>query len=68
MLKTVHATYDGKVSRPEEIEIIRPAKAKTGSFLETARSLKLEGPADWSSHLEDYLYGNKSGGMLNEHN
>ena len=61
MLKTVHATYDGTMSRPEEIKIIRPAKAKNGSFLETARLFRLEGPADWSSRLEDYLYGNKSG-------
>ena len=73
MLKTLHATFDGKVLRPEEpvdlepdtyllltIEIIRPAKAKTGSFLQTARSLRLKGPADWSSHIEDYLYGNES--------
>jgi len=27
------------------------------SFLRTARSLNLEGPADWSARLEDYLYG-----------
>jgi len=39
------------------IEIIKPAKVKTGSFLQTARALKLEGPADWSSYIEDYLYG-----------
>ena len=70
MLKTIYATNDGKVSYPEEpvdidpctymhitIEIIKPAKAKTGSFLQTARALKLEGPADWSSHIEDCLYG-----------
>ena len=62
MLKTVHATYDGKVPRPKGIEIIRHTKAKTGSFLETARLLRLEGPDDWSSHVEDYLYGNRSGG------
>lgn len=74
MLKTIHTTNDNKVLHPEEsvdpesdtcmrltIEIIKPAKVKTGSFLQTARALKLEGPADWSSHIEDYLYGNESG-------
>lgn len=74
MLKTIHTTNDGKVSRPEEpvdlapdpcmrltIETIKPAKAKTGSFLQTACSLKLEGPDDWSTNLDDYLYGNESG-------
>jgi predicted DNA-binding antitoxin AbrB/MazE fold protein len=30
---------------------------QTGSFLQTARELELEGPADWSEKLEDYLYG-----------
>jgi hypothetical protein len=27
------------------------------SFLRTARSLNLEGPVDWSSNLDHYLYG-----------
>lgn len=27
------------------------------SFLRTARSLNLDGPADWSANLEHYLYG-----------
>lgn len=74
MLKTIHATFDGTVLHPEEpvdidpgtymritIEIIKPAKAKAGSFLQTARSLKLEGPSDWSTNLEDYLYETKTG-------
>lgn len=27
------------------------------SFLQVARSLQLKGPADWSTRLDDYLYG-----------
>ena len=27
------------------------------SFLQVARSLRLQGPANWSSRLDDYLYG-----------
>jgi predicted DNA-binding antitoxin AbrB/MazE fold protein len=73
MIKAVHAIFDGEVLRPEEpvdlepnthvriaIEIIEPVKPKVSSFLQTARSLRLEGPADWSALLEDYLYGSKS--------
>ncbi|NMG82610.1 MAG: hypothetical protein GIS02_00170 [Methanosarcinales archaeon] len=73
MIKAVHAIFDGKVLHPEEpvdsepnthvriaIEIIEPVKPKVSSFLQTARSLRLEGPADWSARFEDYLYGSKS--------
>lgn len=34
-------------------------EAHWGSFLRIARSLSVEGPPDWSEHLDDYLYGNK---------
>ncbi len=70
MTKTLHALYDGKVLRPEEPLNLRPnirvritvetsegAAPKRRSFLQTARSLELEGPSDWSVRLEDYLYG-----------
>lgn len=73
MLKTIYLTNDDKVSHPEEsvnpepdictrltIGILKPAKAKTGSFLQTARSLKPEGPCEWSTNLDDCLYENKS--------
>ena len=77
MTKTLHAIYDGKVLRPEEPLDLRPnirvritieaadvKTAKKRSFLQTARSLKLKGPSDWSTHLEDYLYG--EGGHAHE--
>ena len=70
MPKTLHAVYDGMVFRPEKpldlkpnirvrITIETPEAIIRGklSFLQTARSLKLEGPSDWSVNLEDYLYG-----------
>jgi hypothetical protein len=63
--------FDGKVFHPEEpvdlkpdtrvratLERDEPAQAKERSFLETARSLRLNGPPDWSARLEEYLYGN----------
>jgi predicted DNA-binding antitoxin AbrB/MazE fold protein len=70
MIKTLNGTFDGQVLRPDEpvdlepntrvritIETTDAPEAKTRSFLRTARSLKLEGPSDWSDRFEDYLYG-----------
>jgi predicted DNA-binding antitoxin AbrB/MazE fold protein len=70
MTKTLEATYDGEVLRPDEplelepntrvqitIETQHPTLSNGSSFLKTARSLNLEGPPDWSDRLEEYLYG-----------
>ena len=72
MTKTVHATFDGQVLRPDEplallpntrvvvtIETLEGCSASPQSFLKTARSLNLEGPPDWSTRLDEYLYGDK---------
>ncbi len=77
MEQTLHAIYDGKVFRPEKplnlkpnirvrltVETSQEEKHKKRSFLQTARSLKIEGPSDWSAHLEDYLY--KKGTLVHE--
>jgi len=68
----LYATFDGEVFRPEEpvelspntqvritVELTEanPGGKKRMSFLDTARSLKLQGPPDWSSRFEEYLYG-----------
>ncbi len=68
MVKTIEATYDGKVFRPDDpvglepnthvrltIETDRPATGKAKSFLELARSLRLQGPPDWAVNIEAYL-------------
>lgn len=70
MSQTLEATFDGQVFRPAEtvelqpdtqvelvvtVKVAPPEKAK--SFLRTARSLKLEGPKDFSSRIDDYIYG-----------
>ena len=70
MLKTVEVVYDGAALLPLEpltlppntriwivIETPETDTRATTSFLQTARSLQLEGPADWSLNLEQYLYG-----------
>ena len=39
------------------IETSEAEPEKTLSFLDTAASLNLEGPSDWSERFEDYLHG-----------
>lgn len=69
MTKTLEATFDGEVIRLDEpielepntriritIESRKKLKRKRRSFLQTAKSLNLEGPSDWSARFEDYLY------------
>ena len=70
MSQTLDATFDGNVFRPDQpIELepntrvritIEPSPTSgqsAESFLRVARSLNLDGPPDWSSRLDDYLYG-----------
>ncbi len=70
MIKTVEAIFDGEVLRLKEpldlepntvvqvtINTAEDTERKPYLFFEVARSLHLEGPADWSERLEDYLYG-----------
>jgi Protein of unknown function DUF104 len=70
MSQTLDAIFDGNVFRPDgpiQLEpntrvrlTIEPAPTsaqESESFLRVARSLNLEGPPDWSSRLDAYLYG-----------
>ncbi len=70
MSQILEATFDGQVFRPIEsvelqpdtrVQLVVTVKAtpeeKPKSFLRVARSLKLQGPKDWSSRVDDYLYG-----------
>ncbi len=72
MTKTLEAVYDGQVLRPVEplnlkpntrlritVEASEPEIQGGRSFLQTARSLELDGPSDWSERIEEYLYGDK---------
>ncbi len=70
--RTIRAIYDGKVFRPIEPVELEPdtevqilleegkseAEGKKLSFIETALSLNLDGPEDWSENIDKYLYGN----------
>ena len=70
MGQTIEAIYDGAVFRPIVPATLKPnirvhvtvatddeATARGNSFLDTASSLNLEGPADWAANVEEYLYG-----------
>lgn len=70
MNETIDATFDGKVFRPEKPVGLMPntrvkiiveteplTKDRKLSFLQTAKALKLDGPADWSENIDEYLYG-----------
>jgi hypothetical protein len=71
MRTTLYATFDGEVFRPEGPVDVPPntrvritidsdyAQERPASFLNTARSLKVDGPPDWSACLDDYLYGDR---------
>jgi hypothetical protein len=68
MVEKIAAVFDGKVFYPTEpialpaltrvrisVEILPPDEQEGVSFLMTARSLKLQGPPDWSSNIDKYL-------------
>ena len=69
MTEIIDATFDGKVFLPDKPVRLRPnthvkiriesemasEKAKQNSFLDTARSLNLNGPEDWSDNINHYL-------------
>ena len=71
MSEIIDAVFDGEVFHPDKpvklkpntrVKIVvelPPSSTKKASFLSTAKSLKLEGPADWSENLDDYLYHGK---------
>lgn len=69
MLKSIEAVFDGKVFRPvEEIDLkadtrvrlifqtLLKESSESLSFLDLASQLELDGPADWSLKLDEYLY------------
>ena len=73
MSKTIEAVFDGKVLRPKDaltlepntrvlitIEPVEPTTKGSVSFLDTALSLKLDGPHDWAVNIDTYLYGGEN--------
>ena len=73
MIKTIEAVFDGKVLRPKDaltlepntrvritIEPVEQTTKDAVSFLDTALSLKLDGPPDWAVNIDTYLYGGEN--------
>jgi hypothetical protein len=70
MVQVLEAVFDGEVLHPNEplnvqpntrvrlvVETMPERDEPPKSFLETARNLNLNGPADWSTNIDKYLYG-----------
>ena len=75
MSTTIDATFDGNVFRPSgpvplspntsvrlTVETLPVVSGAPTSFLRTAQSLHLQGPPDWASNLDEYLYGEQPDG------
>jgi predicted DNA-binding antitoxin AbrB/MazE fold protein len=72
--QTLEAIFDGDVLRPEQplglkkgtrvritVEALSsPTTSISQSFLQTARSLQLDGPQDWSEKIDEYLYDSEA--------
>jgi len=69
MVEKIAAVFDGKVFHPAEpialepntrvqiiIETVPHDADEATSFLQTAQSLNLDGPPDWSAKVDKYLY------------
>lgn len=74
MIKRIEAIFDGNVLRPAEpleiepktrvtitVDVPVPKSNRHDSFLDTAVSLNLDGPADWSENIDSYLYRGSRG-------
>ena len=64
----VTATYrdgafhpDREMDLPEgtRVEIALPISGEPYSFFDTAESLRIDGPPDWSEHINEYLTGER---------
>jgi hypothetical protein len=75
MVTAIDATFDGTVFRPSEpvqlepntpvritFEPVAVPESNTESFLKVARTLKIQGPPDWSENVDKYLNGEDPSG------
>lgn len=74
MTQVIEAIFNGKVFEPSSTVNLQPntkvkitieeesqeIKDHNYSFLKTARNLKIDAPPDFSTNIDDYLYGEKS--------
>jgi hypothetical protein len=76
MIQDLEAIFDGTTLQLEEplnltagtrvriiIESVLPdVEAQSRTFLQTAKSLRLQGEPDWSEKVDQYLYGESGSG------
>jgi|GEM_PF-755300 predicted DNA-binding antitoxin AbrB/MazE fold protein len=71
--QVIEAVYDGRVFLPQQspmlkantrvritVEQVKAKRTRKKSFLETARAIKIDAPADFSTNVDEYLYQGKS--------
>ena len=59
----VKIIVEDEAEKPEKLklpEMPKKGKGEPYAFLRYARSVKLDGPSDFSRNLDQYLYGGKS--------
>lgn len=59
-VKIIIENEEEKSKELKLVEMPKKGKGKPYAFLRYARSLNLEGPSDFSTNLDEYLYGGKS--------
>ena len=74
MIQTLNAVFDGEVFQPDlplklkagtrvriivESILLPDEKERPKTFLQTAKSLQLQGESDWSENIDRYLYGDR---------
>lgn len=70
--QVIEAVYDGRVFLPQQspmlkantrvritVEQMKVKRARKKSFLDSARSIKINAPADFSTNVDEYLYHGK---------
>jgi predicted DNA-binding antitoxin AbrB/MazE fold protein len=71
--QVIEAVYDGRVFLPQQspgleantrvritVERVKIKRARKKSFLASARAIKINAPADFSTNVDEYLYRGKS--------
>lgn len=59
-VKIIIEDEEEKPKKLKLVEMPKKGKGEPYSFLRYAKSLKLDGPSDFSKNLDEYLYGGKS--------
>ena len=59
-VKIIIEDADEEPKKLKLVEMRKTGKGEPYSFLRYAKSLKLDGPSDFSKNLDEYLYGGKS--------